>query len=36
MPRTTAYRRIRNLVRLGYVEEIREGGKVRYIKARKS
>lgn len=36
MPRTTAYRRIRKLVRLGYVEEIREGGKVRYIKARKS
>ncbi|WP_230937906.1 helix-turn-helix domain-containing protein [Sulfolobus acidocaldarius] len=30
LPKSTIYRRIRKLVRLGYVEEIRERGKVRY------
>ncbi|BBD73842.1 transcriptional regulator [Sulfodiicoccus acidiphilus] len=36
MPRTTAYRRVRKLVKLGYVQEVREGGKVRYIRAKKA
>ncbi|BCU69365.1 helix-turn-helix transcriptional regulator [Stygiolobus caldivivus] len=31
LPRTTAYRRVKKLVSLGYVEEIRERNKIRYI-----
>ncbi|WP_338599030.1 helix-turn-helix domain-containing protein [Sulfolobus tengchongensis] len=31
LPKSTAYRRVKKLVKLGYIEEIREEGKVRYI-----
>ena len=31
LPRTTAYRRVKKLVNLGYVEEIREKNKIRYV-----
>ncbi|XDF43412.1 helix-turn-helix transcriptional regulator [Saccharolobus solfataricus] len=31
LPKSTAYRRVKKLVKLGYVEEIREEGKVRYV-----
>ena len=30
LPKSTAYRRVKKLVKLGYVEEIREEGKIRY------
>jgi uncharacterized membrane protein len=30
LPKTTAYRRVKKLVRLGLVKEVREKGKVRY------
>ncbi|MEM4955688.1 MAG: hypothetical protein QXN28_03335 [Metallosphaera sp.] len=31
LPRTTVYRRVKKLVTLGLVEEIRERGKVKYV-----
>jgi uncharacterized membrane protein len=31
LPRTTAYRRVKKLISLGYVEEIRERNKIRYV-----
>lgn len=31
LPKTTVYRRLKRLVTIGYVEEIREKGKVRYV-----
>ncbi|BFH72965.1 hypothetical protein SJAV_09090 [Sulfurisphaera javensis] len=35
LPKATAYRRVKKLVKLGYVEEIREGGKVKYALKKK-
>ncbi|ADX83545.1 helix-turn-helix domain-containing protein [Sulfolobus islandicus] len=31
LPKSTAYRRVKKLVKLGYIEEIREEGKIRYV-----
>jgi uncharacterized membrane protein len=31
LPKTTVYRRVKRLVAMGYVEEVREKGKVRYV-----
>ncbi|MQL56236.1 helix-turn-helix transcriptional regulator [Acidianus ambivalens] len=31
LPKTTVYRRLKRLVAMGYVEEVREKGKVRYV-----
>ncbi len=35
LPKSTAYRRVKKLVKLGYIEEIREEGKIRYILKKK-
>ncbi len=35
LPKSTAYRRVKKLVKLGYIEEIREEGKVRYVVKKK-
>ena len=31
LPRTTAYRRVKRLINLGYVKEVREGNRIKYI-----
>ncbi|BAB66089.1 helix-turn-helix transcriptional regulator [Sulfurisphaera tokodaii] len=35
LPKATAYRRLKKLVKLGYVEEVRERGKIRYVLKKK-
>jgi uncharacterized membrane protein len=35
LPKSTAYRRIKKLVKLGYIEEMREGGKIKYVVKKK-
>ncbi|MCY0860557.1 MAG: helix-turn-helix domain-containing protein [Sulfolobaceae archaeon] len=35
LPKSTAYRRLKRLVKLGYIEEVREKGKVRYVLKKK-
>ncbi|AOL17727.1 transcriptional regulator [Sulfolobus sp. A20] len=35
LPKSTAYRRVKKLVKLGYIEEVREEGKIRYVLKKK-